>query len=172
MGNERPRQPEDFEMANDEVLARGRLRTSAGLVGLKRVDCDVVVTRREVRISVGQRVDVLPLASLTGTRRQDFKMAPWEKPTTQLALEKATSNQFGPNLVLLLTHKKHAEEGRRVMDAIQRLVGVQADVADPSPATTTPDSTDLLRKLAELRDAGVLSDDEFAAKKQEILDRI
>ena len=31
---------------------------------------------------------------------------------------------------------------------------------------------DQLSKLAELRDAGILSEDEFAAKKQELLDRM
>ncbi|RKS68982.1 uncharacterized protein DUF4429 [Actinomadura pelletieri DSM 43383] len=34
------------------------------------------------------------------------------------------------------------------------------------------DATELLRKLGELRDAGVLTEDEFQAKKKEILDRL
>lgn len=48
-----------------------------------------------------------------------------------------------------------------------------------APATTTPtaqpaadDPMATLRKLGELRDAGVLTDDEFVAKKVEILSRI
>lgn len=39
----------------------------------------------------------------------------------------------------------------------------------PQPA---PDGADLLRKLAELRDQGILSEEEFQAKKAEILARI
>ena len=39
-------------------------------------------------------------------------------------------------------------------------------------AAPPPDVLDLLRKLGELRDAGVLTDDEFAAKKAELLRRI
>ncbi|RFS82908.1 SHOCT domain-containing protein [Actinomadura spongiicola] len=35
-----------------------------------------------------------------------------------------------------------------------------------------PDAAELLRKLGELRDAGILTDDEFQAKKKEILDRL
>jgi hypothetical protein len=35
-----------------------------------------------------------------------------------------------------------------------------------------PDVVELLRKLGDLRDAGVLTDDEFAAKKAELLRRI
>ena len=38
--------------------------------------------------------------------------------------------------------------------------------------TARPDAVDLLRKLGDLRDAGVLTEDEFAAKKAELLRRI
>lgn len=37
---------------------------------------------------------------------------------------------------------------------------------------TTPDVTEVISKLASLRDAGILSDDEFSAKKAELLDRL
>ena len=40
------------------------------------------------------------------------------------------------------------------------------------PARREPDAVDLLRKLGDLRDAGVLTEDEFAAKKAELLRRI
>lgn len=41
-----------------------------------------------------------------------------------------------------------------------------------SASPATPDAADQLRKLGELRDAGVLTDDEFAAKKAELLARL
>ena len=41
-----------------------------------------------------------------------------------------------------------------------------------APATPPPDVVDLLHKLGDLRDAGVLTEDEFAAKKAELLRRI
>lgn len=43
--------------------------------------------------------------------------------------------------------------------------------ADPAPITT-PDVTEVISKLASLRDAGLLTDDEFTAKKAELLDRL
>jgi hypothetical protein len=39
-------------------------------------------------------------------------------------------------------------------------------------AAAEPEAVDLLRKLGDLRDAGVLTEDEFAAKKAELLRRI
>lgn len=42
----------------------------------------------------------------------------------------------------------------------------------PAPAAATTDPFEALQKLAALKDAGVLSEDEFAAKKQEILGRM
>jgi len=46
----------------------------------------------------------------------------------------------------------------------------QAAVAPATAAAINP--TDQLRSLAELRDAGILTDEEFAAKKAEILARL
>jgi hypothetical protein len=48
-----------------------------------------------------------------------------------------------------------------------------APVAEPAPAgpsaALTDEVVDQLKKLAELRDAGIVTDDEFAAKKQALL---
>lgn len=43
--------------------------------------------------------------------------------------------------------------------------------ADQAPVAT-PDVTELISKLASLREAGILTDDEFSAKKAELLARI
>jgi len=52
-----------------------------------------------------------------------------------------------------------------------RVVGARAAGAAASPSPS-PDAVDLLHKLGDLRDAGVLTEDEFAAKKAELLRRI
>jgi hypothetical protein len=44
--------------------------------------------------------------------------------------------------------------------------------AAPSPVSEAPDPIEQLRKLGELRDAGILTDEEFAAKKADILSRL
>ncbi|WP_461174162.1 SHOCT domain-containing protein [Arthrobacter sp. Z1-9] len=48
---------------------------------------------------------------------------------------------------------------------------IKTPPADEAPITT-PDVTEVISKLASLRDAGILSDDEFSAKKAQLLDRL
>ena len=42
----------------------------------------------------------------------------------------------------------------------------------PEPAAGEPDLIDQLRRLGELRDAGIVTEEEFAAKKADILSRL
>lgn len=166
--------------ANDNALARGRLKTTGGMLGTKELDCDVTVTANEIRMVIGRRTEILPLAQVTGTTRQDYRMVPWGPPTTQLTLEKSTSNQFGPNLVHLRTDKRLRNEGLRVLDAIESAHHIarkppNARKYEEGAPTLTPSGSDpeeLLRKLATLHSEGVLSDQEFEAKKAEILRRL
>ena len=44
--------------------------------------------------------------------------------------------------------------------------------ASSAPPIATNDITDQLRKLAELRDVGILTEEEFSAKKAELLARL
>lgn len=57
---------------------------------------------------------------------------------------------------------------------LRRLAGSAsvAPVSEPAPVAAAPDLTVQLQQLAALRDAGVLTEEEFAAKKADILARI
>ncbi|QNE48499.1 SHOCT domain-containing protein [Glaciihabitans sp. INWT7] len=44
--------------------------------------------------------------------------------------------------------------------------------AQPAPPTVQPEIHDQLQKLASLRDSGILTDEEFTAKKAELLARL
>ncbi len=57
------------------------------------------------------------------------------------------------------------EEARALVEVLRR------EALKPSSASQ-PDVLDQLRKLAELRDAGVISNDEFEAKKADLLSRM
>lgn len=60
-------------------------------------------------------------------------------------------------------------EGERFREELMKLVLGQGDPT-PSPAPTTADDpTDQLRKFAALRDEGVISEEDFQAKKAQIL---
>ena len=43
---------------------------------------------------------------------------------------------------------------------------------DPPPSAPTDETVTLLARLGQLRDAGVLTDEEFSAKKAELLGRL
>lgn len=77
-------------------------------------------------------------------------------------------------------NREHFDQAKAGAALLRQLISAaQAPAFAPAPArwtppapTGTPDGADLLRKLAELRDAGILSGAEFEAKKQEILRRM
>lgn len=46
---------------------------------------------------------------------------------------------------------------------------VQQPAAAPAPAASADDSIEQIKKLAELRDSGILTDAEFEAKKKQLL---
>jgi hypothetical protein len=78
---------------------------------------------------------------------------------------------------LLLTGGLTIFAGRRGTRSQGKLSVTYQKVAQTPAATQTPspapvDPTDQLRKLAELRDAGILTVEEFDAKKAEILSRM
>lgn len=49
---------------------------------------------------------------------------------------------------------------------------IQEAQSNGSPAASAPDVTEQLARLGQLRDAGVLTEEEFAAKKAELLERL
>lgn len=73
----------------------------------------------------------------------------------------------GGTLTLAGMTKANAEEARTL---------IQERLDTPEPPDTAlsapPDIPEQIRKLAELRDAGVLNEDEFETKKKDLLDRM
>ncbi|MDN5746734.1 MAG: SHOCT domain-containing protein [Nocardioidaceae bacterium] len=59
-----------------------------------------------------------------------------------------------------------------IKDAIPTQVSVVNPPVSPPAAPAQPDIADQIRKLAELHTAGVLTDEEFTAKKADLLDRM
>lgn len=59
-------------------------------------------------------------------------------------------------------------------DAVRQGIAAPHSIVEtpPKPALAADDPYESLRKLASLRDAGVLSEEEFAAKKEELLGRM
>lgn len=69
------------------------------------------------------------------------------------------------------------DDGKEIVDLVRARLSAPKEqpqiVVQAAPvATAAPDAMDQLRKLADLHAAGVLTDDEFAAKKADLLDRM
>lgn len=89
---------------------------------------------------------------------------------------------IGPGTLFLETAGGRSAEGlpsvkngKQVRDQLLTLVHFargSVETPDGIPTRTGEDTTETLRKLGELRDAGVLTDSEFDAKKAELLSRI
>jgi hypothetical protein len=58
----------------------------------------------------------------------------------------------------------------RILEQLPSSTGASSELQQASPPAS--DAADQLRKLAELRDLGVLTEQEFAAKKAELLERL
>ena len=114
----------------------------------------------------------IPLGSITavqmrpaGTFANGFvKFTVPGSPEIRGGLNAATSDE---NAVIF--KKKHRAEFDAVRDRIEAHIG--RDNA-PQAAPAAPDIPDQLKKLGELRDSGVLTDEEFEAKKTELLGRM
>jgi hypothetical protein len=72
----------------------------------------------------------------------------------------------------LALSREHFDQARQGIAGLRELIALaQASVASAS-VTAATDITDQLRKLGELRDAGVLTEAEFSSKKTELLARM
>jgi len=88
-----------------------------------------------------------------------------------LTLSKVTVKSGGGEIPFRFRH----EDAQSFRSAIMPLViaaGQPPSQAVPAPNAAEPDAADQIRKLAELRDAGIVSEEEFQTKKAELLQRM
>ena len=84
-------------------------------------------------------------------------------------VEKSPGNIFSNSLIQF--DKKYFEEVSRLAEKIRNLVA-QARQSLQSQAIVVADRPDQIRKLAELRDTGILTEEEFQSKKQTLLGKL
>lgn len=106
----------------------------------------------------------------SGMMRQRLEDFPYERIST---IQSQTGMAFGKLVI-------HASGNKAVIDQIAPKAlsdtlasDVRERLGEKPAATAAADGpAERLRKLAELRDAGVISEDEFAVKKAKLLDEI
>ena len=64
------------------------------------------------------------------------------------------------------------QAGEYIQERVAEIDGKQGDEVDDESASNDEDPLDRIEKLADLRDNGVLTDEEFEEKKSELLDEI
>lgn len=79
---------------------------------------------------------------------------------------------------VLRLHTSHDElafktfEGKALFDQVYACLEEKRHSAEPQASSPQTPTLDQIRKLGELRDAGILTEDEFDAKKKELLTRL
>ena len=68
-------------------------------------------------------------------------------------------------------NKAEAQKAKAIIEE-QAAAAHHALVGAGTATTPQPDIADQIKKLADLRDAGILTEEEFATKKAELLDRM
>jgi len=128
-------------------------------------------------MTVGRGDKVIPVQSITGVRYRkaslggtvrgiiEFTIPGGMKRRTRAA-HQAVDEIHNDNAVVIL-RPKHNPEFEALRDAV--LAMIEGNTAAVPPAD---DASTAVRKLNDLRDSGLLSDDEFAAKRAEIIERI
>jgi len=168
----------------DIDAARARMRTKVGggkeikrLVGYLWEDEHV---ERMTTGSYGAGIGLLVLTD----RRLLFVKEGMKKKTEDFPLEKISSVQWSSGLtsgtVTVFASGNKAEihsvnkaDGKEMTDHLRnRLSAPKPSSAAHVPHGTAPDIPDQIRKLGELRDSGVLTSEEFEAKKTELLSRM
>ena len=147
-----------------------------GQGGFVRFDGTLVILRRTGlgRATVGKGEKRIPTRAITAIQLKPagaltngfIQFSFGGSDERRSAFGRQTFDAAGDENSMVFTRK-----GQPQLEALRH--AVEASLATTSTAAPTPsDPYEQLRKLAELRDAGILSEEEFSAKKAELLGRL
>jgi hypothetical protein len=117
-----------------------------------------------------ERVKDKALGSLSKAK-QDAEVIPLRSATSVqakkdgLMFTRVTVYTGGNNIDFRIRH----EDAQQFRDEVTKLLLQDPTSSVPKPVEFQPDPLDQLKKLAELKDAGVVSEAEFEAKKKQLL---
>ena len=133
---------------------------------------------RNARVTLyGDRLERIREAKLTSfsSAKQNVEVTPTRSITSVHAKKdgvlftEVTAYASGNNIEFRFAHK----EASKFVDTLMSLIlGGQPGVSAPITPSVQPDVMEQLGKLGDLRDAGILTEDEFLSKKTELLGRL
>lgn len=151
--------------------------TAKGHNGTVEFDGDFVTIHRTgfgARLTVGKGSKRIPIGSITAVQLKpagafvngfiSFTMAGGTERRSKFGSQ--TTDAVNDENSVIIT-KKQMPEFENLRAGIEWELANRARPAAAAPAA--PDAMDQLRKLAELHQAGIVSDEEFAAKKAQLL---
>lgn len=162
---------EDYAVTNRRILkVEGLLNKKAADSGLEKIN-DAILEQSVF----GRMFDWGELRVLTAAEEvaDDYHMlhhAPTFKKTMLLAkqdIEDELARRITAPLEALNAHE--IEEDRRQAEALASARAAAAPVAPPPPAPVQKTTEEKLRELAALRDAGLITPEDYEAKKTTIL---
>jgi len=152
----------DFPFAREVVLvaAEEAMRNISGMkvTQVNRLAGHISVSFGATAFTWGERVTISILALSDHTSRLAI-----ESGTKMYSY--ASHSKNGKNIQRIITETNKVLE--RKGTAIASQLGLDGPIETLSSQASSP--ADEIKKLAELRDAGILSDEEFTAKKKQIL---
>lgn len=172
-------------LRSDIADAKKRMRTkSGGGRELKKLESYVDAEEHVDRILTGTYGKGNGILVLTDRRLVFLKDGMMSKTTEDFVLRNVTSVSWNSGMmfgtIIITTAGARAEitmvnkgDGKELVDIVRtRLSAVQTPVAAPTHQSASPSSLDQLKQLGELRDAGILTEEEFGTKKASILARM
>ena len=167
---------------NSEELPPGVMRCK-GRNGTVTFDGTWVVIDRSkgffARTTVGKGEKRIAVSQITSVR--------WKKPGSMmvgyisfslpggvvgLAAESGTSLDAAKDENAVLVERKHTDEFLALKEKIEEAIAQRGAPQTAPPAAPADDPAEQLKKLGELHDSGLLTDEEFATKRAAIVDRL
>ncbi|MGD0559633.1 MAG: DUF4429 domain-containing protein [Streptosporangiaceae bacterium] len=129
-------------------------------------------------MTVGRGDKVIPVQSITGVRYRKASLGGTVRGFIEFTVPGATERRtragrqavdeiHNENAVVIL-RPKHNPDFETIRDAVLAAI----EHSNTSTEPPADDASTALRKLVDLHDSGLLSDDEFTAKRAEIIKRI
>lgn len=177
------------ELREDIAAARSKMRVkSGGGREIKKLIEHLWEGESVDRMTTGLYGNGTGLLVLTDRRLLFVKDGMMSKTTEDFPLSKVSSIQWSSGMLLgtitVFASANKVEiknvdkgDGKELVDVIRARIAPGADAPPPAApaepaAAAGPDLIDQIKRLGELHDAGILTDEEFSTKKAELLARM
>jgi Bacterial PH domain/Short C-terminal domain len=176
------------ELREDIAAAKGKMRVKLGAGReIKRLTGYLWEGEAVEQMTTGAYGKGTGLVVLTDRRLLFVQDGMLSKTTEDFPIDKVSSVQWTSGLVLgqitiFASGNKseiknvNKDDGKEIVDKIRHRLSAPAPApalaSAPPPMHTPADPMEQLKKLGELRDAGVVTDAEFEAKKADLLSRM